>query len=422
MAFVQVNAVSALTGKNARAGGRCVSFLPRTAWTGDRWAMGRRGSLNSSWRPVRAGRAVVGAQSVGRSGLVCRDTTIIVNNPTGGHAEIGLHLAQQMLAVGHRVAILVTAPREQCAQTQPTAEMIRMAESSAMKSDVDLMFGDPTDPASLTGLLPPRRPSAGRVAALVDNASKSAQEAMLLHKYAMGVDADRYLYVSSCGIYVPSEQAPFVEGDVVDREIGQAQVESLFRADKAIPFAAFRPMYVLGPFANKHDYTNFFFDRLTRQRPIPLPSSGEAFVSLTHAADLARMLSCAILASPELIGGHAFNAVSPRYITLTGLADLCHQVVNGKEGGKAPVVYYDAKERGVDPKKSTGLPFRIAYPFLADPGHAIRQLRWSEAFGRTLHTTLQECYQAYQNNGLAKRQVDLSGDDAIMQGAHTVRK
>ncbi|KAK4531290.1 hypothetical protein CCYA_CCYA07G2147 [Cyanidiococcus yangmingshanensis] len=348
--------------------------------------------------------------------LLCRDAVIVVNPPSGGHASIGLYFAQQMMSLGNEVYMLVAGEQEKHGMKQPNKELRGLAENESKTSQMHLLFGDAQNPSILMEMIQSRRPSAGRIVAFVDNRSQSVDEALLLHKFAMGVSAERYLYVSSCGIYEPSEYAPFVETDPVKQSAGQAQVEERFLRDSAIPFASFRPMYVIGRNAAKLDYTNFFFDRITRNRPIPLPGHGNAFVSLTHADDVARMLACATLVQSAEVAGQVFNAVSPRYVTLLGLAEMCYRVVHGDKS-EPNIVYYDAKRIGVDPKEATGLPFRVSYPFIANAGKAMRRLAWHPLSERTLHDILKEMYQEYRELGLHERQIDFSGDDRVLRGA-----
>jgi nucleoside-diphosphate-sugar epimerase len=362
----------------------------------------------------RAGQRTAPRRGV--HGLLCRDALVIVNPPASGHSSIGLYLAQQMISLGNEVYMLVAGEQEKYQTKQPNSELRRLADQATQAAQLHLLFGNAEDPSVLMEMVQSRRPSAGRITAFVDNRSQTMDEALLLHKFAMGLNAERYLYVSSCGIYEPSEYAPFVESDPVKQSAGQAQVEKRFLRDSAIPFASFRPMYIIGRHAAKRDYTNFFFDRITRNRPIPLPGRGNAFVSLTHADDVARMLASATLAQPNEVAGQVFNAVSPRFVTLKGLAQMCHRVVHGTDS-EPNIVYYDPKQIGVDPKEATGLPFRVSYPFIADPGKAMRRLSWHPLEGRTLYDVLEEMYHEYRELGLHERQVDFSGDDRVFRGA-----
>jgi nucleoside-diphosphate-sugar epimerase len=54
---------------------------------------------------------------------------------------------------------------------------------------------------------------------------------------------------------------------------------------------SFRPQYVYGPKANKHDYIDWYFERLVRGLPLSLPGDGTQKVSLAHAEDMASLLA-----------------------------------------------------------------------------------------------------------------------------------
>jgi nucleoside-diphosphate-sugar epimerase len=384
--------------------------------------VGARASEFSGAHPLGRRQALRSmGQRHGIQGLQCRSAAIIVNPPSGGHASIGLYLARQLLSLDLEVYLLVAGQEDKYRSKQPNSALLGLREAEPHAASFHISFGDADDPSILMNMVQTRRPSAGPIAAFIDNRSQTLDEALLLHKFAMGLNAERYLYVSSCGIYEPGDYAPFIETDQVRQSAGQAQVESRFLRDSVIPFAAFRPMYIIGKHAAKLDYTNFFLDRITRKRPIPLPGKGNAFVSLTHAEDVASMLACAVLARPDEVSGQVFNAVSPRYVTLKGLAEMCHRVVHGDKS-KPEIIYYDPVKLGIDPKEATGLPFRVSYPFIADPGKAMRLLAWQPRHDRTLQNDLQEMYEEYLELGLHERRVDLTNDDRIARSVGAAGK
>ena len=101
-------------------------------------------------------------------------------------------------------------------------------------------------------------------------------------------------------------------------------------AELGLPYSYFRPQYIYGPvqgksckptrselataqmprwrgsramlsavshrhtFGSRHVDLAFFFDRLTRGRPVPVPGDGTQAVTMTHAADNAQMICNAI--------------------------------------------------------------------------------------------------------------------------------
>ena len=99
---------------------------------------------------------------------------------------------------------------------------------------------------------------------------------------------------------------------------GQTLVES---ALQSAPFKslAFRPQYIYGPNANKFGYVDYFLDRIDSGLPLPIPGSGEQFVSLTNAKDVANLLSCAVNCKEDWA---VYNCGGPVY-KYTAVADLC---------------------------------------------------------------------------------------------------
>ena len=56
------------------------------------------------------------------------------------------------------------------------------------------------------------------------------------------------------------------------------------------PYVSFRPQYIYGPKSNKHNYINWFFDRLERDLLLPITNDGNQLVSLTNSCDVASIL------------------------------------------------------------------------------------------------------------------------------------
>ena len=59
---------------------------------------------------------------------------------------------------------------------------------------------------------------------------------------------------------------------------------------QGLPYTVFQPLYIYGPYAAK-DYMGYFLDRLTRNRPVPIPAPGIQLVSLTHVEDIASLMA-----------------------------------------------------------------------------------------------------------------------------------
>jgi len=108
-----------------------------------------------------------------------------------------------------------------------------------------------------------------------------------------------YSYVSSAGIYQPTKDTtfPMKETTPIKESSGQAKLES-YAAEIGLPLVSFRPQYIYGAKSNKFDYIDWYFDRLVRELPLPIPEHGTQKVSLTNSEDVASLLA-SVLNNPE---------------------------------------------------------------------------------------------------------------------------
>ncbi len=73
----------------------------------------------------------------------------------------------------------------------------------------------------------------------------------------------RYIYVSSAGVYKDNSELPLSEVDPIDpesRHKGKFETENWLKKQK-IPFTSFRPTYIYGP-GNYNKIENWFFERV----------------------------------------------------------------------------------------------------------------------------------------------------------------
>ena len=95
---------------------------------------------------------------------------------------------------------------------------------------------------------------------------------------------------------------PHVEGDEVDpnsRHKGKFQTES-YLEKSGIPWTSIRPSYIYGP-QNYNDLEAWFFDRIVRNRPIPIPSNGLHITQFGHIQDLVTAMA-AVLGNEQILG------------------------------------------------------------------------------------------------------------------------
>ena len=138
-----------------------------------------------------------------------------------------------------------------------------------------------------------------------------------------------------------------------------------------LPYAYFRPQYIYGPAQGK-SYLAYFFDRITRGQPVPVPNEGNQFVTITHAADNAAMIAAAV-GNPAAVG-QAFNCATSSLITYDDLVQLC-----AKAAGKTAVItHYDPKSYEKPEGSKFKFPFRDT-PFFVDAQKASKVLNFQPA-------------------------------------------
>ena len=69
------------------------------------------------------------------------------------------------------------------------------------------------------------------------------------------------------------------------------QYDQYAKNELGLPLVSFRPQYIYGPKSNKYDYIDWYFDRLVRNLPLPIPGDGSQMVSLTNSEDVASLLA-----------------------------------------------------------------------------------------------------------------------------------
>jgi hypothetical protein len=134
--------------------------------------------------------------------------------------------------------------------------------------------------------------------------------------------------------------------------------------------------------------------------------------------DVASMLASAL---GKGLSNELLNSVSPRAVTFAGIVKMCEKAV----GKSADVVWYDP---GTVEKAIDGFQVKKAFPFrprhfFADPcgdPQVMNKLRWEAVWSgaqTSLETAIANEYATYLELGLDKKQLDFSGDDAILAAA-----
>jgi nucleoside-diphosphate-sugar epimerase len=302
----------------------------------------------------------------------------------GGTRFIGVYLTKILVQQGHEVVLFNRG-------NKPTPV-----------EGVEVIKGDRQDLTQLKEAL-----SNQSFDAIFDNNGRELSDTQPLAEIFQD-RVQHFIYVSSAGVYLKSDQMPHYEGDPVDpksRHKGKHETETYLVA-KGLPWTSIRPTYIYGP-GNYNDLEAWFFDRIARNRPIPIPGNGAHITQLGHVADLAKGMA-AILGNKQAIG-QIYNIAGDRYVTFDGLARACAEAA-GKSPSDLELVHYDPKQFDFGKKKA--FPLRVQH-FFADIHKAIQELHWKPEYD--LVSGLKDAWENdYLASGRDQKEIDFSLDDQIL--------
>ena len=302
----------------------------------------------------------------------------------GGTRFIGVYLTKQLVEQGHQVTLL------------------NRGNHPAPVDGVETILCDRTDPTALQKAL-----SDQSFDAIFDNNGRELENTQPLADLFKG-KLKHFIYVSSAGVYAKRDQMPHVEGDPVDpnsRHKGKFHTEDYLK-EQGLPFTAIRPVYIYGP-ENYNPLEKWFFDRLVRDRVIPIPGSGMALTHLGHCQDLAAAM-ISVLGNDKAVG-EIYNISGDKAVTFDGLARACAIAV-GTDPEAINIVHYDLKDFDFGKKKA--FPMRVQH-FFTDISKAKTELDWQPQF--SLIVGLKDAFENdYLANDRDKEEVDFSLDDQIL--------
>jgi nucleoside-diphosphate-sugar epimerase len=302
----------------------------------------------------------------------------------GGTRFIGVYLTQILVKQGHEVVLF------------------NRGNKPAPVAGVQQIHGDRTQPDDLKTKL------AGQsFDAIFDNNGRELSDTQPLAELFQG-KVQHFIYMSSAGVYLKSDQMPHVEGDPVDpksRHKGKHETEA-YLAAQGLPFTAIRPVYIYGP-QNYNALEAWFFDRIVRDRPVPIPGHGLHLTQWGHVQDLAQAMS-QVLGNAAAIG-QIYNISGDRFVSFDGLARACATAA-GKSAADLNLVHFDPKQ--FDFGKRKAFPMRTQH-FFASVQKAESELGWKPQYD--LLSGLKDSFQSdYLASGRAQSEVDFSVDDEIL--------
>ena len=186
---------------------------------------------------------------------------------------------------------------------------------------------------------------------------------------------NRYVYISSAGVYKDSYEMPLSEDSPLDlnsRHKGKLETEK-WLIEQKIPFTSFRPTYIYGP-GNYNKIENWFFERLLHIKKIPIPGDGTLITQLGHVSDLSDvMIRCLDF---EVTKNNIYNCSGEKGVTIKGLIYLCAEVC-GLNKNEISLNKFDSKK--LDPKSRKGFPIRLNH-YLTDISKIKNHLKWEPKF------------------------------------------
>lgn len=301
----------------------------------------------------------------------------------GGTRFIGVYLTKILVEQGHSVVLF------------------NRGNKPAPVEGVEQIHGDRTDESQLKAKL-----ASEQFDAIFDNNGRELSDTKPLADLFNG-KVKHFVYMSSAGVYLKSDQMPHREEDAVDpksRHKGKNDTET-YLSQQGLPFTSIRPTYIYGP-QNYNPLEGWFFDRIVRDRPVPIPGNGFHMTQLGHCYDLANAMA-AVLGNETAIG-QIYNISGDRYVTFDGLARACAEAA-GKSDIK--LIHYDPKQ--FDFGKRKAFPMRVQH-FFADVHKAMQDLNWQPKFD--LVSGLKDSFQNdYLAKGSDKAEIDFSVDDEIIK-------
>ncbi|KAG7364705.1 NAD dependent epimerase/dehydratase family protein [Nitzschia inconspicua] len=328
---------------------------------------------------------------------------LIVQNKGGGHGEIGFQLAKK-LAIHDKIDSITILQDDACNEAKEPFSLYGTDLPSSV-TVVKAPLGDESvDASTIQSWL-----NGAKFEYIFDNNSKGPTgSGKAICDCAKSWDCNLYVYVSSAGMYKPDDSTTFPMDEAttpIKESAGQAQQDA-YAVELGLPLVSFRPQYIYGPNSNKYDYIDWYFDRLVRQQPLPIPSPGTQKVSLTNSQDVASLLMTPLDNEAAAVQQRYFNCGTDQLYTYDEVAYMCAEVA-GIDTIK--IEHYDGEALG-----KAKFPFRMT-DFYVAPDKAKEKLGYSGA-QCDLKEDLKWYYEGYVSRGGLTREVDFSKDQEILGG------
>ena len=239
-----------------------------------------------------------------------------------------------------------------------------------------------------------------------DNASKKPEGAgKAVCDCAKSWNTKVFTYVSSAGMYQPTGVFPMPETTPVKESAGQNLFDN-YAVEIGLPLVSFRPQYIYGPKSNKYDYIDWYFDRLCRGLPLPIPGDGTQKVSLTNSEDVASLLAAVLENEEAAIEQRFFNCGTDKLHSYDDVAYMCAEAA-GIAKDDVAIEHYDADMFG-----KANFPFRLT-DFYVSPDTAKEKLGWTGP-SHDLADDLKEYYEGFKARGMLEKDISIEKDYEIV--------
>jgi nucleoside-diphosphate-sugar epimerase len=308
----------------------------------------------------------------------------------GGTEFISLHLVRALQRDGHRVAVLN-----------------RGRQPERVPAGVERLVADRKDPAALQAVLGGQRFD-GLVDVTYAPTTGEDVAAMLDAPAAVG----HVIFVSTARVYDHAQPIPYDEdtprnlywGEYAKNKIAGEDVLLARHRERGLPITIVRPTHVYGPLNTRNNET-FFFDRLARGRPVLVPEAGGWLRQFGHVEDLADAMA-AMLGNPKAFG-RAYNVMGEETITQVGFVELIAESMQRR----ATLVHA--------PTPAGGKPAPFGQNLVYDCHAVHTTTRVRAELGLcpryTLGAGLAQTLAWYRREGLDKREIDFSAEDALLR-------
>lgn len=343
-------------------------------------------------------------RSANRKSFLSMSSALIVQNKGGGHGELGYQLAKKLK--DSKITSITILQDSACNDKK---EPFKSYGTDI--PDVKVIKADLADETMTAEALQAILGEGSSFEYVWDNASKAptgAGKAMCDLAKAWGTKL--YTYVSSAGIYQPNGTFPMPETTPVKSSAGQTQFDN-YAVEVGLPLVSFRPQYIYGPKSNKFDYIDWYFDRLVRGLPLPIPEDGKQKVSLTHAEDVASLLAAVLNDEKAAVEQRFFNCGTDQLHTYDEVAYLCAEAANMSKDD-VMIEHYDSELFG-----KAYFPFRMT-DFYVTPDTAKAKLGWKGP-SHNLKDDLKWYYESYKARGGPEKKMELGKDWEIVVGSKT---